>query len=160
MKHMWSEEEIEKLIEEHGGSGGSTLEDIVDSKGNKRFIEGNGAPATITGVTFTYNKWSLSGTHLMCVLAGTLAGNTFLDSNLKFTSFALPQYILDKIVPVYGTVIDVKTVKFYTDGGTADDRSFYIKKTNGLLTFVLVSGGSLQSSRNFRIQMDLLIDSE
>ena len=46
------------------------MEDIVDADGHKRFIEGNVTPANIIGENdIQYAKWSLSGSHLMIVLA-------------------------------------------------------------------------------------------
>ena len=54
------------------------MANIVDADGHNRFIEGNIATEEIEGVTWAYARWSLSGTHLMCVLAGTIEDETAL----------------------------------------------------------------------------------
>ena len=102
------------LIEEQGGSGGggesgsSNLSDIVDSKGNKRFIEGNGI-ADNTKIDSSYCKWSLSGTHLMIVLAGKYIVNSVRDQTV-LAQYDVPSFILDKVYPVWGVNIELKTV--------------------------------------------------
>ena len=115
--------------------GGATLDDIVDSKGNKRFIEGEGTPATITGMTITYNKWSLSGTHLMLVLAGTFDNDVSATATL--VSFELPEWILNKIVPIGGDgEVNRGNPTYYYEGGTPYGRTAILKKTSSLRTIV------------------------
>lgn len=80
-KRMVSEDSIKKL---ENLLEGVAFEDIVDKNGNPRFIEGTITPETISGITFTYCKWSLSGTHLMIVLAGTCK-NVTLANNTTFS---------------------------------------------------------------------------
>lgn len=141
------------------------MENIKDSDGNLRFVEGNISTNTITGVTFTYNKWSLSGTHLMLVLAGTIAANTTIANGTVFAQVELPNYIQNKIVPIitignrrrfsrsdykifdneYGTVDSYNVL-------TRDSSSGPINFTNGAVTNEKLSG--------FRIQFDFLIDNE
>lgn len=101
MKHMWSEEELQALIEEQGGSGGgsggSTLEDIVDSKGNKRFIEGNGTAYTedVVGMTTSSTKWTLNGNDLILELAGTFSQDVTGQTQLAI--YEMPEWISNKI---------------------------------------------------------------
>lgn len=143
------------------GGGGATLEDIVDSAGNKRFIEGNGTPVTISGVTYTYNKWSLSGTHLMVVLAGSVVANTGITAGQKFTKYSIPEFILNKIFPLTDSgYLDQKTTSFKTSGGSSLTKVFDFSKTNDGLEISLSSGGTISTDVNFRIQFDLLIDAD
>ena len=94
--------------------GGATLDDIVDSQGNKRFIEGNLEKGSSTA-TITYNKWSLSGTHLMIVIAGTISSN--LETYHNIAHGTLPTYINSKIFPLgqYAQLISVTKGFFVKD---------------------------------------------
>ena len=56
------------------------IENIYDEDEHKRFIEGDLTLQTIEGVSFSYGKWSLSGTHLMVVIAGSIANETVIAS--------------------------------------------------------------------------------
>ena len=105
MKHMWSEEEIQSFKKD--------ISNLVDSKGNPRFVEGNGTPATIEGFTSTYCKWSLSGTHLMLVLAGNVENETTLSGFI--VTFALPEYIMNKIYPIFSSEINRLNITLWGD---------------------------------------------
>ena len=107
MKHMWSEEEIQAFKKD--------ISNLVDSKGNPRFVEGEGTPATIEGFTSTYCKWSLSGTHLMIMLAGTFANASVLPVNTRIATFSIPKFIHDKIYPVWQNNIEVKNISAYDE---------------------------------------------
>ena len=161
MKHMWSEEEIQSLIEEQGGSGGSTLADIVDSKGNKRFIEGEGTPVSLSGITPTYYKWSLSGTHLMIVYSGEISSGTIIPAGQKLIDFTLPEWILNKILPLTdkGT-LDFKNIEMFTNDESRLSKVEKLIKTNTGLKIENQSSGTINSNYNFRFQFDLLIDSD
>ena len=141
--------------------GGATLNDIVDSAGNKRFVEGEGNPGTFTGVTPSYCKWSLSGTHLMCVYAGNIAigSNPTVGSN--FVEFELPEYIADKIIPVYSSYIETKVLTAYRDNGTSQTMNLIVGKISNTIFFKIDSDTSFTGgSRGFRVQFDLLIDAD
>ena len=87
---------LEQAYAKTSGGTGSTInlmENIVDSKGNKRFVEGPLTTTTISGVTYSYSKWSLCGTHLMIVLGGTIAANTSLISGTSLAYVILYKYI-------------------------------------------------------------------
>ena len=163
MKHMWSEEEIQGLIEEQGGSGGSTLDDIVDSKGNPRFIEGNGTLATIEGVTSSYNKWSLSGTNLMIMSIITLGTGITINAGEDILYFELPQWILDKIYPIMDSTLvnRINALRVNTTGsGTPTTTAEMIYKTSTGLKITNYSKITTTNEVNILIQFDLLIDSE
>lgn len=156
---------LEAYKENHpdpAGGGGATLEDIVDSAGNKRFIEGAGTPETIPGITFTYNKWSLSGTHFMIVLAGTVTSVT-LTSNMTFCVYEdIPDYIINKIIAIWysGTTIDVKTAVFRNlEDNSSSSVNVRLNKEDNKL-YIKGFSSTTSSSSAFRIQFDLLIDTD
>ena len=90
------------------------FENIVDKDGHKRFIEGPITGITITGLTFTYNRWSLSGSHLLYVVAGKIDNGAVLPNQTLCRAY-LPQWILDKIIPVASTRLDIKTITCYNN---------------------------------------------
>lgn len=98
MKHMWSEEELQSLIEEQGGSEKIVLENIVDSKGRNRFlgdivIVNDG----LAGLTAMPGKceWVLNGTILSFEITCTLTQD--IPTLTLLATFALPEWILNKI---------------------------------------------------------------
>lgn len=137
-------------------------ETLEDSSDHKRFVEGNGTTVALTGVTIVYNKWSLSGSHIMFVCAGNVAENTVIPNAQVLGDYAIPQWILDKIYPVFGTnVIERKAITFSADDYSTQDmpcslekigNHIYIRQSTGATTFT--------KDRGFRIQFDLLIDNE
>lgn len=156
---------LEEAYAKTSGGTGSTInlmENIVDSKGNKRFVEGKGQWNTsITGLTVKYCKWSLSGTHLMIVLAGTLDNGTVFVQNNSLALYVLPSYILEKIQPVWAnSVIEGKTVTARDDSwGSQTFNVAFTKASNGIQLSV-TSNLTSNSDRGFRVQFDLLIDAE
>ena len=163
MKHMWSEEEIQSLIEEQGGSGGSggsTLDNIVDKNGNKRFIEGNGTLESDRDFNSKYCKWSLSGTHLMCVLSASLSANTILGAGTLAT-FTVPDYIGSKIIPTWGNSITMLEPYIKDSEGAGGTIVVDVNYYRNNITFELVAlVSALNKERYFRIQFDMLIDTD
>lgn len=147
-----------------------TMENIVDLNGNKRFIEGDINIDVATGWSVKYGKWSLSGTHLMIVLAlGFESGTTISASGRVINNsykIALPDYIYDKIYGLYnnGTAVDRQTFRFFEDEGAnvIASRDFAIDKTDSGLTIAIIAGDSITFSVDgtIRVQFDLLIDAE
>lgn len=135
------------------------FENIVDKDGHKRFIEGEGVkPASQTGITLTYNKWSLSGTHLMCVIAGSVTAGTYTSVIVNYDS--MPTWIKDKIIGVSDNYIEFKSYPFYV-GYLGQAVSIQISKSvNGGLVFAFTSSTTFSETKYFRIQYDLLIDNE
>lgn len=154
MKHMWSEEEIQSFKKD--------ISNLVDSKGNPRFIEGEGTPLTMEGFTSTYCKWSLSGTHLMFVLSATITNTTVIQDSTILATFSLPEWIINKIYPVWDSNLESKNLVLYASDYTNQSTICRLTKdTNNMK--IIKSGGSavtLTKDRSFRIQFDLLIDSE
>lgn len=143
------------------GEGASlNITTLTDSKGNPRFIEGDGTPRTQTGLTSDYCKWSLSGTHLMVVFAANVANATSLTGGSVVT-FTLPDFIKNKIVGLVDTAIEVKKIVMYAyDLGNQQTFDCILRKTNDGLSVNIISTVTLTADRAFRLQFDLLIDSE
>lgn len=166
MKRMWSKNELKSIIQNQATSGDlknvKVFEEIIDKDGHKRFIEGNGSPEEISGITSTYCKWSLSGTHLMCVYAGTIADETVVADESSLVSFNLPSWIANKIVPVWSTAIERASIKCYSDSWSSQTLEVvFSKPTTNTLTIRVVAGGlTLTDERHFRMQFDLLIDDQ
>jgi len=136
------------------------MENIVDSQGNNRFIEGDGEVSVVSGVTTTYCKWSLSGSHLMFVFSGTIADTTVLTGDALYARFTLPSYIMDKIFPVWSTNIEVKTVGAYASDWSTQNLQMKLQKSTNTINIVEGSTLTLTAERNFRCQFDLLIDAD
>lgn len=138
------------------------FEDIVDKDGHKRFVEGDIDTATISGVSFTYGKWSLSGTHLMIVIAFDIVSGTFLNS-LSLGTITLPKWIYDKIVPLWADAfIEVKTLPVYNDDWTNQNLSVALSLKGNNQLDIRIPAVSFTASRNrsARFGYDLLIDNE
>ena len=155
MKQMWSEEEI--------SSQKKDIATLVDSKGNPRFIEGEGTPLSQEGFTATYCKWSLSGTHLMLVLVGTIESGITLANNASLANYSFPNWIIEKIYPIWAdTRIETKNILLYKDDWTNQQVNITLtKNSNRVIGLNITSGDlTLTAKRSFRVQFDLLIDSK
>ena len=141
------------------------MEEIKDAEGHLRFIEGTPATTAITGLTYTYVKWSLSGTHLMCVVAGNIADGTSIVAGGMFINLAsLPKWIKDKIVTVWSSNVDYKLVATHDDTwSTTLNIGFAMKKVSADSVYIQNQNNITNNTgavQNFRVQFDLLIDNE
>jgi len=143
-----------------------TMENIVDLAGNKRFIEGDLEEGS-TPIIFNFAKWSLSGTHLMLVLVGEIPASTTINqtTTLAKISFGnLPKYILDKIIPVIGSNIEIKTINVFSEDTTIlTTYDVRLGITSDDTPVVFIDSGETKTFVNkglFRLQFDLLIDTE
>lgn len=137
------------------------LENIKDASGNLRFIEGDGTINTLEGLTINYSKWSLSGTHLMFVVAGSILDTTNIPVNTRIIDFSIPKWVFDKVVAVIGSDIDKKVINAYgTDYTTQSLTLTLIKRTLTETIAITSQSITLTKDRSFRIQFDLLIDNE
>lgn len=134
------------------------MENIIDEDGHERFQEWDGTAATISGVTFSYCKASLSGTHLMFVLAGSVANGTALGSGIVWATYTLPEWIMDKIYPVWSSYIENKSVTMMAADWTSQSISIITNKTTHTITLITAGSPTLTADRSFRVQFDLLID--
>lgn len=143
-------------------NGFVTVEADGDTSARPLIIEGDITPETITGLTFTYCKWSLSGTHLMIVLAGTCE-NVTLTNNATFSEITLPEFIMNKIVPL--------TTQGRVSHATLDNYYDYSYRSSCVLSLVKganvlrvigwgIGGSSTLTAGTFRVQFDLIIDNE
>lgn len=133
------------------------FETITDRHGNPRFIEGDITMNTITGVTQTYGKWSLSGTHLMIVIVVDMENVTLANDDLVYMN--LPAFIIGKIEPLWrGQYVDRKTFRAWTDVGNTINVNCYLSKVGNQIGIKFQSTESITTLSHMRIQFDLLID--
>ena len=142
------------------------LESLKDQNGNSRFVEGNLTTSTISNITFTYKKWSLSGTHLMLVLAFKVDSATTINAYTDLGYANIPSWVMNKIYTISSNTNRVTVNEFKsTSQYGASDVSFNLalnKDTNNNRLYVqnTESAVSLNANTYVRIQFDLLIDTD
>ena len=155
---------INKIVVNGQEVNANQLEGILDKDGHARFIEGEGTPETISGVTVQYNKWSLSGSHLMIVLAFKIDANATLGTYAILEDIAIPEWIYNKIYPLgdgTGNWVNVVQVIANDNSGIPTDENarFLIAKNNEQLRVYHISSAYTPTAdRYIRVQFDLLID--
>ena len=139
------------------------MEQIVDADGHNRFIGGDINMGTLpSGITSSYHKWSLSGSHLLIVIVLNVE-NGATSSGIQQINFELPKWILDKIVPVFGSyVVDrgsdaIKDSDASTVGAIFNNIS---KPDANTLRFSYYIGNETTGDGFVRLPYDLLIDNE
>ena len=157
MRRMYSKPQLLEAVEQEAEINGiKVFEDIKDKDGHNRFIEGEIAFEEVSGITKTYAKWSLSGSHLMLVLCANVANGTVLSGTLLASIGNIPSWIYDKIVPIAGNLVYRYDEKFYASDGTNQTVSvFFYKGTKLAVNFGTLT---LSADRSIRIALDLLID--
>ena len=161
MKRMWSKNELKSIANTQAKNVEKDITTLVDGVGHPRFIEGDGVPLEQEGYTDVYCKWSLSGTHIMFVVAGNIADTTTITNGASFGVFELPEWIMDKIYPVFANELEIKVVTTYASDWSSQDMACDLAKVDGKMKIRLVGGNFTASAdRNFRAQFDLLIDNE
>ena len=136
----------------------NNLSSIVDNQGNPRFVEGNITIETIEGVTQTYGKWSLSGTHLLIVLCLSFANTTELSAGYIAT-VNVPDWIKEKIIPVFSTVVLRQNVTLWATNYSTQSLTVNLEKHSGDIK-IYNAPLTLTADRNVRLQFDLLIDTD
>lgn len=152
-------EELLKYFQNQKDKGMNIVE-LVDSAGNPRFVEGDGEGLTQEGVTISYCKWSLSGTHLMLVCAGTVASGTTISTGTGIGVFGIPKWIYDKIYSLFSNVVEIKNFNYWGSDYTSQSSITQLQKVSNTLKLSPTGNLTTTANRNFRIQFDLLIDSE
>lgn len=150
---------LDNSVEDIKDGATPLFETITDNHGNKRFIEGNITIWPINGITQTYGKWSLSGSHLMIVICIDLENVTLANDDLAVID--LPVYIRDKITPLWrNQYVDRKSFTMWDDSGSSGGNiNVYLGKgTNLAIKFQ--STATITALNHMRIQFDLLIDNE
>lgn len=153
---------VDKIVVEGTTYDLGALESLKDVNGRNRFIEGEITPETVSGITFTYARWSLSGTHLMIVLAGTMAGNTSLSHNQTLAWIDLPSWIINKIYPTTASVVSWSELTTYPTTDPNNRESSYIRLgiDGNRLNIHKSANSTYVNGGGFRIQFDLLIDTD
>lgn len=168
MRRMLTEEEILQIKQNADDitdikENMNIMENIVDGEGHHRFVEWTGAAVSSIGTTASYCKASLSGSHLMFVLAGKIDDETVLGTDSIVYEFAIPEWILDKIYPITegSGRIEIKTVKAVDElYSTEQSIEFGLFKEPSSITIFNHGSFTATADRYFRIQFDLLIDNE
>ena len=137
----------------------NSIEQIYDNDGHKRFIEGDITINAQEGVTQTYGKWSLSGTHLLIVVGVDYANTTEIVSDSLLANVEVPAWILDKIVPLWAShYIDAKAITLRADNWSAQNIAVNLLKAETVLKLRYGGALTLTADRHGRITFDLLID--
>ena len=161
MRRMFSIPQLEEIAKSTIENADSLkiFENIVDEDGHKRFIGGDIEAMTITGVSKTYGKWSLSGTHLLIVFVIDVADTTVLNGDIIGKLKDVPDWLYSKIEVLFGTNnVDRKSITFWSSGATTQSVQIGLRKdsTNGL--HITIGSITFTSDRTARISFDLLID--
>ena len=159
MRRMYSENQLLKAVEKESQENGlKVFENIVDKDGHARFIDEDITFETIEGVSKTYAKWSLSGTHLLIVIAGSVLNGTAIGGK-TICFINVPDWIKDKIVPIAQNYVTREAFEYWSSGGTpSSSMAYLIKATNQI--YCSVGSVTISEDKTFRIQFDLLIDND
>lgn len=137
---------------------------LVDSAGNSRFIEGDITTNAISNIKYTYKKWSLSGTHLMIVLAGEATANATIETNQEYGNLVLPPFIRSKIATLTpeGRISSSQLWSFVAYEATSlKNISLVSYSADGPLSIIGWATGNFTIPKGtFRLQFDLLIDAD
>lgn len=165
MRRMYSKPQLLEAVEQEAEVNGlKAFENIVDKDGHKRFIEGEGEEMADypAGFTTTYSKWSLSGNHLMLVLAGTIEASSSINTSQIF-KFTLPQWIYDKLYPSIDPYLDFKSIPTTSSGFSTTDTFTVclVKQINSTEVRITALAKNFAASKTaFRIAFDFIIDNE
>lgn len=151
---------VDKIVVEGTTYDLGALESLKDANGHNRFIEGNLTTTAKTGVTFTYAKWSLSGTHLMFVLAISIDNGVEYTNGEELARVDLPSWLSAKIYPTALGIVEYKTNLAIGQDYSLQDFSSYLWKDGSLIKISKSGGITTTAQRNVRIQYDLLIDTD
>lgn len=166
MKRMWSKNELKSIIQNQSSSGElknvKVFEEIVDKDGHKRFIDGNITITEREGFTQTYGKYSLSGSHLLIVLALSCANTAVINDGSTIANIEIPKWVYDKLVPLYAsTIIDRGEFTAYAnDYSTQNFNAYCIKISDNKIRLTKAGNVTFTADRQVRITFDFLIDNE
>ena len=141
-------------------NGKIAFEDIEDTQGHKRFIEGDiDLMDEFTGIQKIYGKWTLSGTHLLLVFCFSIANQTTLAWTGSFAECKnIPQWVLDKVVPIAGNYVDEKNFSAFDNNLDKQQVTCQLRKSDKI--WISFGGVTATANRVCRIVYDLLIDNE
>ena len=157
MRRMYSENQLINEIK----NVKKDITTLVDADGHNRFIEGdiNLTPNVPAGITKTYGKWSLSGTHLMLVICGEIENATVISGGTVLCEIELPSWVFDKITPLYGDNLDYHNTPIFNAAGQTQTMGNYLRKASSVIE-IRMSGITLSDTRSFRFNFDLLSDND
>ena len=158
---------INKIVVNGQEVNANQFEGILDKDGHARFVEGAITPhSDMAGLTSKYAKWSLSGTHLMLVIA--LSNET--ENAINTTTFdevfsvELPEWIQAKIYPLNEEFTTVTIASFQAFNDTMSTVTTgvktYLYKNQNKLECKTLDNYSWGAGYSFRLQFDLIIDNE
>lgn len=159
MRRMFSEKQIEELIKGQP----KDIDTLVDKDGHPRFIDGDIEIKEIAGISKQYGKWSLSGSHLLIVLCLDIEDATTLAASTVLADINVPQWILDKIVPIFSGIayVETKTISWFGTSWTEQIQLMGLRKPSSNLLHIRTERELISTSaRSCRIAFDLLIDNE
>ena len=160
---MYSKPQLLEAVEQEAEVNGlKAFENIVDKDGHKRFIEGDAINEEVSGITFKYSKWALSGSHLLLVLAIDVANTTVISANQILTSFPIPQWIYNKVYEVWGQYLERKNTPLTASNWGTQNLDIALRKNGNtkVLDIFVATALTLTADRGGRIAFDLLIDNE
>ena len=162
MRRMYSKPQLLEAVEEESKLNGiKVFEDIKDKNGNPRFIEGDITMPTITGVTQKYGRWSLSGSHLLIVIAFDVADTTQILGNEVIAYVDIPEWVFNKIVPLWdSSVVDSGSFLLNANDWSTQAMTIGLSKMATNLRIRNESTITLTAERYIRVDFDLLIDNE
>ena len=151
MKHMWSEEEIQEQTK---------IENLVDSKGRNRFIEGVGVPENVEGMSIVSSKWVLNGNNLIFEIIGGINKN--IPQMTKICTFNLPVWVANKIIQVSSNIIDIKKYDVVSSDGGLSITNLLINKNINDIAFTTTNGITTITGEQvfFRFTFNTIIDNE
>lgn len=162
MRRMYSKPQLLEAVESESKINGiKVFEDIKDKNGNPRFLEGdiNLDVAVPSGITKTYGKWALSGSHLLIVLAIDVENGITVPPATILSVLDLPQWIVDKIVPLFSVNVFWDTTNFYSEDSTIQYVPVLLRKQNDKIN-ITTTTFTTTAIKHARIAFDLLIDNE
>lgn len=139
----------------------TSFENIVDEDGHKRFIEGDITINTTEGFTQKYGKWSLSGSHLLMVVAIEISASTSIANGSYLADINLPEWIMNKIYPIIEPyLVDEKTFLSFNSSWATSNHLLILEKRDGKLKLRFGGAYSITDLRSLRVAFDLLIDND
>lgn len=139
---------------------------IVDANGNPRFIGGDIATSNLANLVgnenVKYAKWSLSGTHIMIVLAFNAPANTMFTTGSYLASLTIPSWIgsqIQRIIPS-SAMVAIEEVIGKQAGEVNIKKSFDLEKSSdsGFTIWAAENFTTTATNTGFRVQFDLLIE--
>lgn len=142
------------------------LNEIVDSQGHNRFIQGTPTENVLEGVTHLYKSYVLNGHSLRIIDIVEIAPQTTLANAvlliLDFRDESTNRWIFDKIVPIYSNVIaKMETIDIASPSSNPTKQLFSLTINPPYNVWVYLPT-TLTNSSNvsmyFRIEFNLIID--